>query len=182
MSTLTVTNPNLSDPANKAEVEQNFSDIESWAAGGIGNDNIAANAAISLTKLEASKEHMHIQLTSDMAVAVSGYPLALTPLTGLDGDTAWNVDFVEWATNDFGAGTAAFQIQYGYFTATNVWTGSPVVLAAPIGSTHFGRSTVFGGTLTLTAQQRAIALEITTNDATAGELYVTVRLSRDIST
>lgn len=184
MSTLTVTNPTFSNPANKAEVEQNFSDIESWAAGGIGNDNIAANAAISLTKLEASKEHLHIQFSTDLTSA-PGYPIELNPLAGLSTDASWTVDRVEWAVDDFGAGTAAFIVRYGFFSAPNTFDisgdGGNIIAATVIGSVHFGNAAITKTTLPLSAQQRTLAIETTTADATAGTLYVTVRLSRDIS-
>ena len=121
MSTLTVTNPTLSDPASKTEVEQNFSDVESWANGGIGNDNISANAGIALTKLAASKEHIALQFVNiDLTAAASAtVPRALIPVPGLSTDAAWTVDRIEWTINDYGAGTADFRVGYGYFTGVD---------------------------------------------------------------
>lgn len=119
--TLTLTNSTLSTTFDSTESDANFADVVSKFNGNIVNSDINASAAIAVSKLAASVEHMVITKTweeGQQPFAAAGWPAANTilgyiPLPGYDNGTNWVVTDVEWACSDTGAGAATFDINFG---------------------------------------------------------------------
>jgi hypothetical protein len=199
---LTITNTTLSDTITKTEIQQNFSDVVS-KFGNIDNSDIKAAAAIAITKLQASKEYMSIQLTVPLAAGglagSAGDVMALAALPGGsdDDDQAnWKVAEIAWVCGDIGAGTGKVDVMFGGLTTAGAWdTGTDVELydGLTLAKMDAGASTntAGGGNLNVTAttvsfnatRARFFALLLDTADTTACTgfpLVVTILLERDI--
>ena len=176
MSTLTVTNATLSDPADKTEVEANFSDIETWANGNIEGSNIS-NGSVGVAKLTEQYQDLALTLFADDLATASIQSHALVPAAN---DASWTVKSIEWATNDKGDSAGTFQLQYGVYSdaAPGVWSGSNMHSAVTVNS-NSGDVTPAGAT-TLSTAQNLIQLEVTGASVGAQDLWVTVHLQRKV--
>lgn len=148
---LTTTYPTLSTSFTSTEVDTNFSDIVSWAAGGITNANISASAAIAITKLANQYQEAWVNLTWRAAGAGAGPgtapwtavvdPANITiaemraqciavPLPGTDTtDPPWTATDVSWVCTDCGTVAGAFQVSYGALNAGGtVWVRAGTIV------------------------------------------------------
>jgi len=193
---LTITNTTLSNPADKTEVEQNFTDVAN-KFGAIDNSDVKAGAAIAISKLAASYQEVWLQL--EMRQDIDGSWAGTTyydwvPLPGTDADTAWVATDVSWTCKGVGNGAGTFSVEYGAFSGAGVWVrDGDVVNAATIAAgggvdTFYQGRALEGGAVTLTQSStvRALALyseAAGTNviDAAKDFLRVTVALRRQIT-
>lgn len=192
MATLVITNPTLSNPADKTEVQENFTDVTDWANGNISNDNISGSAGIALSKLAAQYQevYVHLSIASPPGAASSTLPCAVVAIPGSNGDTLWKATDVSWVCTDLGTQTGVFKVEYGSYDALGAWTGTTVVTGITLnGATNnlgFQGKALENGDVSVAYSGTAISLGlfITTLDAqliTGGSqnyLNVCVRLRR----
>lgn len=197
MTDLYYTNPTLTNPADKTEIQENFSDVQDVINGNIDNSNIASDAAIARTKLDAYYQEVFINLvmkTGDLATsgwpaAGATTPLIAVPLPGSDGDDAWVATDVSYVCTDGGGGTGAFAVKVGDFQAGTWTTAATIVTSQTVatGSTQ-GKALENGSvSIAYASNARSIALFSTAQDVDmldAGNdrdyLSVTVRLRRQL--
>lgn len=141
---LTTTYPTLSTSFTSTEVDTNFADVVSWAAGGIVNANISATAAIAVTKLANQYQEVWINLIwrrpGAVAWAAVADPANITvaemraqcitfPLPGTDADPAWSATDVSWSCTDTGSVAGAFQVSYGALNAGGtIWVRAGTII------------------------------------------------------
>jgi hypothetical protein len=195
MSTLTYTNSTLTNPADKSEVEANFSDIQSIVNGGIDNSNIAASAGIVNSKLANSHYEFVVNLAVQPTTAVAPPTSAAEPIAvvGIPGDATDGISYTvlsaSYITNAAGSGgNTTIEVQFGYYNAGS-WTqvGSDVINATNIaGGTEqvSGSLTVSSAGLALSnSQQRFLGLFLTALGTSALDeahkgLFVTLKIRR----
>jgi hypothetical protein len=197
MGFLTLTNATLTDPADKTEVEDNFTDVQTILNGGIDNDNIAASAGIDITKLAAYNYEflvaMHVWSASVLRPAVSAtIPICTVALPGTTSDgVAYTILSGAWYISDDGdaAAQTIFDVRVGHAEAGAVWTTITTPVAAKtitgVGNTQqSGALTIAVPAITLDAAiQYHFGLFLTTLDATPltaefSHLDVTLKLRR----
>jgi hypothetical protein len=142
---LTLTHSTLTDPADRTEVEGNFTDVQNKFAGNIVNADISPSAAIDISKLSASYERLAIELrvfndgtvingltaaTPDLEDIADETILDITPLPGDSSDTNWEIYDASWVCTDTGDGASKLRVEWGYYSSTGVWT----VTSTPISS------------------------------------------------
>lgn len=133
---LTITNPTLSNPANKSQIEANFTDVTAKFNAGITTADISSTAGITNAQLANSIYEVVVNLTCGaegwQAGTAAGDLLALAAIPGTSGsDGTYTGIAYSWACTDCGAQTGQFRVEWGYFDATGVWT----VVSTPIAAT-----------------------------------------------
>lgn len=194
---LTLTNPTLSDPVDKTEVEDNFTDVSN-KFGNIVNADIHASANIAISKLNKSSQEMLVKLKVSVDELAAGWPASTSPHTPLDmfvlpgtsGDDSWTVADAQGWCNDIGAGTGTFSIVYGTYTA-GTWADVATVYGTKTIAAEMDLGNPSTSTLALGAAPRGLILTGGTADATAlataaagttpdGMIEITVLLRRDL--
>jgi hypothetical protein len=122
---LTLTNTTLSDPADKSEVEANFTDIANKFNGGVVNADLSSSAGITNGKLADKYEHICVRLHWRASVvtgtsadgAWDGFSdnelIDAVAIPGDSSDTAWEVTDITWFCSDCGDGTSKFNLDWG---------------------------------------------------------------------
>lgn len=191
-----------------ADLDANFTALANKFAAAISSGDLSASAGILLSQLEASIEHMDVNLYLDgtqiaafpVAAPAAGWPASDTmvavPVIGLTGAATWVATDCYWVCNDTGGGTATFDVVWGEYNAAGAWSTVATVAAATITNAagandgNDGVAAMAGGgpvTLTVGAGPRSLAIVATGADATtmsaaSGFFSATVRLRRAIST
>lgn len=140
MPTLTVTYPTLSDPADKTELEQNFSDV-AGTLNALDNDNIAPNAGIGITKLEAYNYEFVVPLVvqSDGAAAPplvrANFPNCVVAIPGSDAEgVSYTPISASYYMTDAGnaAATSTYKVTVGYAGSGGAatWTTVQTIISA----------------------------------------------------
>jgi hypothetical protein len=198
MGILTVTNPVLSNPANRTEVQQNFTDVTNWANGSISNGNIDPTASIAVTKLAASVQEHFIHLIFHNGIqglwpaAGATTPLIAVPVPGTLGDDAWIATDVSWVCTDTGTAAGSFDVRVGFFNA-GAWTNEiavvtgismPVVGAGNLGNQgkalEDGQVTIGFATYARSIALMSAGIGTGVITGTADYLQVAVRLRRSL--
>jgi hypothetical protein len=176
MSYLVLTNDTLSDPADKTEVEANFSDIKTLVNGNISSDNISELDVDKLT----GQYYNH--LLSFDSVDLSTATTSATGECILIPAGTWTIVSAHWAAKNTGGNTATVQVEEGSWDGSGAFTSTKATSAATI-STASGTFTAstFTGTTTGGAGI-CYRVNVTGNDGTATDLHVTVVLKRKIHT
>lgn len=131
---LTVTNSfNNTDSWDANKVNTNFSDITSWANGGITTANIAGSAGITNAQLANSSEIFVLNADCNSGqYAGSVLGILMIPFIGSD---TWTVLGYSYYTTDAGAGDGSFNIRY--YTRTG--TSFPTLETSILGTTTIDR-------------------------------------------
>lgn len=196
---LTITNTTLTNPANKTQLQDNFTDIVNKFNAGITNADLSSTAGITNTQLANSIYEFTITLNCTDVVWQSadgaGDILALAGLPGTSGSDGTYTGIVySWACTDIGSSTGLFRVEWGYFTAGGVWTvvSTPIdniTMNAYAGGATFTTAFTLATDFTAANQgPRMFALVMDTDDAnalstTAGTpnfLSVTMKLKRTL--
>jgi hypothetical protein len=143
MATLTLSNPTLTNPADKSEVETNFAEVCTAINGNLANDNIIAGAGIETSKLAARDYEFVVRLAvhsapaaappPDRPPASATVPIAVCSLPGLSTEGgAYTVLSGGWYISDDGdaAATTTFSVQLGYAGGGPGWTTVATTVAA----------------------------------------------------
>lgn len=181
-----------------SDFSDNFSDVQAKFNGNITNEDVSANAAIAVSKLAASKQHLMVTLSAK--TMASGWPgsdtiVAHAPIPGTVAQGNWTVENVYWACNDTGAGAGVLSVRWGFYDASGSWSNvSTIVTSETINNSAAGNDAEGpdGCTLATTSLgisnsvPRMLALMGTTADGTTltteyADLTVTVHLSRTIT-
>lgn len=131
--TLTITNPTLSNPANKSQIEANFADVTAKFNAGITTSDISSTAGITNAQLANSIYEVVVNLQCDDVVWQSangaGDILAFASIPGTSGsDGTYTGIAYNWVCTDCGAQTGLFRVEWGYYSAAGAWT----VVSTPI--------------------------------------------------
>lgn len=124
--------PLASGTANLTHVNEDLADIQN-KFGSIDDSDIAAGANIAVTKLAAYYQEWVVQLlwtvhcTAGPALVVwpaasATTPLVAVPMPGQSGDGSWVATDVSFVCNDVGTADASFDVRYGHYDGTGVWT------------------------------------------------------------
>lgn len=149
---LTHTNATLSDPPDKTEIEQNFSDTRD-KFGNIVNADISSSAGIATSKLAARDYEVIINLQA-IGWGTAGQVVALCALpydNAADGYTVLGAEY--YIQEAGGSGSPAFDVQFGYATGGS-WVTSTTVIDAETftaNTTETGTCTIDSSTITLSA-------------------------------
>jgi hypothetical protein len=166
-----------------SDMNENFDAISNWANGSIVNSDISTSAAIAVSKLAASKEHLILTfptVTDTTSTGIKSY----IPFINDNGGN-WTPTKVQWLCTDPGSANAAFTIKYGLYTA-GVWGGSNVTAAVTVSGSDgvatqgTNTSSPLGSALSV-GTNNAFVLDITTGGTASGGLWVSLFLSRTIS-
>lgn len=173
------------DTIEAAELNENFTDVETVLNGGIGNDNISSSAAISTSKLAADEYEITLQTrlyATELNAAVSAFWLVGS--IPADANETYTVTALETQTYAGGARTAAvYTLEYG-----NVTSGFSTIKAGI--TTGTGSSTFTANRLTSltntacsvsTSTQNYFRLDVTTQGAswaTTDHFVLTIKLKR----
>lgn len=200
MATLTYTNPTLTNPASKTQIEQNFTDVQTVVNGQLADGNIVAGANIGVTKLAASLQECFVDLIVRNGIdyvlggaIINSWPIAgaalplgkIVMIPGSDGDTNWIATDVSWVCTDPGGAGVKFDVRYGSIVG-GVWTNAAsVVVGIPIGA-NSGKALEDGSvSLPYAAAARGLAImsasaaaDAALINALGSFLCVTVRLRR----
>lgn len=196
---LTLPYPTLTaDPANKTELESDFSTI-SAKFGSIANADISSQAAISIDKLNAQYEYMTVPLTFIAPTTALGMPAAGVVMAGFpmynDGKGTWSSVAFGWYCNDVGAQTGTFNVKWGRYTNLGALDGtagfpttivSAELLNGGTADTPYNDEGTAAVSMPWTGTRMMLYLEVGTQDATAmsaegNRLVVTVLLKRKIA-
>ena len=137
--------PTLTGTIVSTQLDSNFSTLAN-RFGNIVNADVASNAAIDIDKLSANYERILIRLgcynnagttvtvggaagASLSALAV-GTLIDACPLPGDSSDTNWDLRDASWLCTDTGNAATQIRIEWGYYSATGVWTVSSTPIAA----------------------------------------------------
>lgn len=184
-----------------ADINTNFTDVSN-KFGNIDNSDIKSGAAIDVDKLSAQYQEKDIVLVVHQAQLAAGWPaasattpLAVIPIPGSNGDTAWTATDVSWVCTDTGDGAGDFDVRYGEFNSTGVWTNTASVVttvsmtnANAANDANDGKA-LEGGSVSLPFATTSRGLAIMSSAASATTLAggtgkflaVTVTLRRKIS-
>jgi hypothetical protein len=183
--------------ASSTSVQENDDAIVAVVNGNLTNENIAAGAAIALSKVAASYQRMVIALQWSATWPAAGVVMDAVPVFGTTGETAWTAEGIYWVCSDTGAGGRQFTVQWGYYNAAGVWTNAgSITTATTLANSALGANSPNQGVATLAgggtvsfpdAQPRQLAIvatngvEATTLDAVGSFLTVMVSLKRQIT-
>lgn len=180
-----------------SDFDDNFTDIQNKFNGNIVNADISTSAAIAVSKLAASKQHMFVTLS--VKALASGWPGSTTlvdhaPIPGSVAQGNWTVEGVDWVCSDTGDGAGVFSVRWGDYDSSGAWVNTSTIVttqtmsnAAAANDANHGECTVSGSTLTVSdSTPRMLALMGTTASASTlsaetSNLAVTVHLSRTIT-
>ena len=180
-----------------SELDEQFVALQAMFAAAIRSADIASDAAILLTQLEASKEHLNVILHVDGTQLGGTWPatgvVAAVPVIGVTGATAWTATDCYWICNDTGDGVATFAVQWGEYNATGAWVNANTIATATMANANAnedandGTATLVSGTMAVDTGPRSLALVGTGTGVgycTAVGTFVTVvvRLKRDLTT
>ncbi len=172
-------------------VNENFRAIKTKLSGNITNEDIAADAAIDITKTVANHTitfilHLHsAMLAAGWPAAGATTPLVAVGIPGTAGDDAYTIKSAMWVCTDCGAGTAQFDLRYGYVNAaTGAWTNSSTIISAETitgAANSLGAGTVsVSGSITPSTNHDSLAIMSAAADATtlsAAGTYLAVMLT-----
>jgi hypothetical protein len=149
---LTITNPTLTNPADKTEIEENFDDVVDKFNGGITTSDLSASAGITNAQLANSVYEfvLNMTVTADFWTAAEDNDLAA--FAGLPEDTnntSYTIiaaDYVYRGHVTAATSGAEFSVQWGYFNA-GTWTTTSTIVS----TTNFttGSATSVSANLTL---------------------------------
>jgi len=204
MGLLTYTNPTLTNPADRTEVQNNFADVSTLVNGGLDSSNFAAAAAI--TNAQLTNSHYEFLATfmfqaiddggaADIATMrhSTTAPSMVIPLpTTAAGDGAYTVLSGSWFCSDVGDETEDFTLTWGAYAA-GAWSITQTLVAVANITGSGGANTPGQGTITFAqtalaasdATQRGLAINFPNAAAaglmsTAGDfLSVSLKLRRD---
>ena len=102
----------LASTITKSELQDNFSAIQTKFSAGIDNSDISTSAGIAISKLDASKEYVAINLQNpEYTWASAGDPIAMAGLPGLSGNqAAWTLKKAKWFVKDTGSSAGTLDV------------------------------------------------------------------------
>lgn len=188
MPNLTYTNPTLTDPASKTEVQENFDNILTLVNGGLDNDNFVALGGLETSKLVARDYEFLVPLTA-IAWGTAGQVAAVCAIPGSTTDgAAYTVLSAEYFVLEAGgSGSPAFDVDFGYYSG-GVWQQTSIIINAEVFTANTGETgscTINTSTISLSNNQNYFRLLVDTAGTTvlasigANEmLNVTLKLRR----
>jgi len=197
MSDLTYTNPTLTNPADKSEIEANFADVASTVNGALDTGNMSGTAGFTNSQLANSDYEflVHFSFNNADIAAVDGTttPAFLVAIPGTSTDGTYTVLSGAWTCRDVGGQTQDFTVTWGNFNADgSTWdvttTIATVTNLAGLGGANtvgHGSITISGATLTLEASDPMFigvnfpnAIDGTVLSAATDRLDITLKLRR----
>lgn len=174
---LTLTNITLTNPADKSEIQENFTDIQNKFSGNIVNADISSSAAIAVSKLAATYQTMIVTLQArtiagpvlptvarsgaenspaSLSASTTNHMMDMVPLPGISGDGSWTVSDASFYCSNSGTASGSFKVEYGYLAA-GVFTedGSDIIADTTI--TSDGASIAVGAACTINSSTLAFS-------------------------
>lgn len=165
-----------------ADVNANFTAINNWANGNIINSDISNDAAISVSKLAASKEHLLLTFPVVTDTTATGIKSYIPIYKDNNGD--WTAVYSQWLCTDPGSAPASYQLKWGYYSGASVLTSANIGSAVSVSGSDAvitqGVSSI-GATMAFDGNVRTLILDVTVGGTASGGLWVSVLLSRTIS-
>lgn len=172
---------------DQAQLNSNFSTLAN-KFGTIDNSDVKSGAGLDINKLSASYEYMTIRFT--LADMTSTSNIDVCPFFN-DSKGDWTYVATQWATQDTGAGTGAFQIGWGQYNGaassaapalTTTSTIDTITLSGAEIQSQASDSAPAVSTLA-SGTNRMLWAKVSTADATAGQkVYIGCLLKRQIAT
>ena len=201
---LTLTNTTLTDPADKSEVEANFTDVAN-KFGNITNADLSGSAGITAANLAVKTEHMVVTLkvlndgnqtdTStvngleqvDLSNVADNTILDFVPIPGTTSEANWTLDAASYACNDTGDGNTTVSVEWGSYSSGS-WVTTTTNISEFAITSGGGANTIASGSMAFHATNvMGLALRM---GATAGSgtvsnagsfLILTCKLSRTVT-
>lgn len=147
---LTITNSTLTNPANKTQIEENFTDVVSKFSAGITTADLSASAGITNAQLANSHYEVVLNMTASADMWTAAEDDDIVAVAGLPEDVD-GTSYTIVAANYLYRGhvTAAtsgaeFNVEWGYFNA-GTWTMTSQIVA----TTNFTAAASVTANLTL---------------------------------
>ena len=198
----------LSSTITKAELQDNFTSIQSKFSAGIDNSDIKAAAGIAVSKLAARKEYCAITLRTGgdaQGFDVDNQYRDFVAFPGLSDSgsaafqNSWSLKSASWVCTDVGGGSGSFDVEWceynasGAFVLVSSLITDEVIDQAGSAATNAGMCVVDNNTVAFdNALGRFFALKTASTDANTlsvadavdarNMLSVTLLLERDIQT
>lgn len=124
---LTITNVSLSNPANKSQIEQNFTDVVNKFNANITTADLSASAGIVNAQLANSLYEFVVTMTVPSAMWTAAEDDDIVAVVGLPEDTNGTsytilaADYLYRGHITAASSGAEFNVEWGYFNA-GVWT------------------------------------------------------------
>jgi hypothetical protein len=138
---LTITNPTLTNPADKTEIEENFDDIVDKFSNGLTSSDLSGSAGITNAQLANSYYEWTAKFSIGMTDA-AGAPSSLQlvdyyPLPNLATDGPYTIVACDYYMTDIGDASS---------TAVTIASGTVVGGAFSVTTTHVNGQTIASGT------------------------------------
>ena len=194
---LTLTTTTLTNPANKAEIENNFTDVVNKFNAGIGTADMAAAAGVTNAQLANSYFEFVVKMSvrmTDAATALSALQLVdYHPLPNIATDGPYTIVTCDYYTTDTGAiadttvSVASGTVAAGAFAVTTTHVSAQTIAFGTDGNDAVGAFTVANSTIPASANNRVLRLAVTLGNAdilsTIGDtLVVVLKLKRQLRT
>jgi hypothetical protein len=150
---LTITNSTLSNPANKSQIEQNFTDVVSKFNANITTSDLSASAGITNAQLANSIYEVVCPMTVNSATWTAAADNDIVAVCGLPEDangTSYTVIAADYLYNSpvTAASTGAeFSVVWGYYNG-GTWTTTSTIVST-FNFTSLGAATSVTANLTL---------------------------------
>lgn len=193
---LTITNSTLSNPADKTEIEENFTDVVNKFSAGITTADLSASAGILNAQLANSYYEFLVKFQirmTDETTAPAGEELVdYVPLPNLATDGPYTIVACDYYISDRGdAGNTTVTIASGTVasgafdtTADTVHVNAQTIASGTDGQDVVGTFTVADSTIPASANNRVLRMIVTlaTNALTAAgdTLVVTMKLKKQL--
>ena len=192
---LTITNPTLSNPANKSQIEANFSDVTNKFSAGITTADLSATAALTNAQLANSyfEDTIKLQIRmTDAATALSALQLVdYYPLPNLSTDGPYTIVSCDYYSTDIGAianmtvSIASGTVAAGAFSATTTHVSAQTIAFGTDNNDAVGSFTVADAGIPASDNNRVMRLIVTLGNAdilsTIGDtLVVVMKLKRQL--
>lgn len=191
---LTITNPTLTNPADKTEIEENFTDVVNKFSAGITTSDLSSSAGITNAQLATSNYEFVLNMTVSSAMWTAAEDDDIVAAAGLPEDTN-GTSYTILAADYFYRGHitaatagAAFNVEWGYFNA-GAWTqtGSDIISSTDLaaGTTSSSTNLTINTSTVTTSTTNRHFFVVTSTDAVEGagtkpfadpEEYLTVSL------
>lgn len=189
---LTITNPTLSNPANKTEVEANFTDVVNKFNAGITTADLSASAALTNAQLANSHFEMLVKFQirmTDAATALSALQLIdYHPLPDITTGayTIVGADYYatdQGATANFTVSIASGTVTAGAFSVTTTHVNAQTIAFGVDAEDIVGSFTVGTSSIPASANNRVLRCSVTLGNAdqlsTIGDtLVIVLKLKR----
>ena len=190
---LTITNPTLTNPADKTELQENFTDIVNKFSAGITTADASSSAGFTNAQLANPHYELLVKLQirmTDAGTALSALQLVdYFPIPNLATDGPYTIDSCEYYHTDIGAianttiSIASGTVAAGAFSVTTTHVNAQTIAFGTDNNDAVGSLTVATASIPASANNRVLRMIVTLGNAdilsTIGDtLVVTLKLKR----